>query len=79
LITPADITDLPSNWIKDLHEAAVRGRPKLVLQLANEIEQDHGHLTEILNHLVHTFYVEKIVALLDRMSVNDADKETEYE
>lgn len=50
-----------------------------MLKLADEIQQDHARLAGILNHLVHTFNIDKIVTVLGNMSVGDAVKEKEDE
>ncbi|MCW5317727.1 response regulator [Nostoc sp. KVJ3] len=63
LLTVADLSVMPSDWIEQLHQAALRINAKEVLMLIKQIPEQHAHLIKALTNLVDCFCFEEIIAL----------------
>lgn len=62
-LTPVDLAGLPDTWLTDLHQAAMRGKDKIIFDLLDQIRPEHEALAEALSQLVHDFRFDKIVEL----------------
>ncbi|MCB9451384.1 MAG: PAS domain S-box protein [Anaerolineaceae bacterium] len=62
-LTSADLAHLPAGWVVEVHNAAIRAKGKLVLDLIDHIRLDHEALAEKLTGLVHSFRFDKLVSL----------------
>lgn len=71
-LTAADLTDLPIDWVEQLHQAATKVNSKLVLELVEQISPTHAHLATALNQLVDDFCFEEIVELSEQCLKNAA-------
>ncbi|MEH2075115.1 MAG: ATP-binding protein [Nostoc sp.] len=63
LLTVADLSVMPSDWIEQLHQAALRINAKEVLMLIKQIPEQHDRLIKALTNLVDCFCFEEIIAL----------------
>ncbi|MBE9003148.1 response regulator [Nostoc sp. LEGE 12447] len=62
-LTVADLSVMPSDWIEQLHQAALRINAKEILMLIKQIPEQHDHLIEALTNLVDCFCFEEIIVL----------------
>ncbi|NEU78468.1 ATP-binding protein [Nostoc sp. UIC 10630] len=62
-LTVADLSVMPSDWIEQLHQAALRINAKEILMLIKQIPEQHAHLIVALTNLVDYFCFEEIIAL----------------
>ncbi len=62
---PPSTAGMPHEWIRQLHQAAVRVNAKQVQTLIKQIPTEQSHLIQYLNDLVQHFQFEKIVALAE--------------
>ena len=62
-LTPVDLAGQPDTWLTDLHQAAMRGKDKIIFDLLDQIRPQHEALAEALSQLVHDFRFDKIVEL----------------
>ncbi|MHC5739348.1 ATP-binding protein [Nostoc sp.] len=63
LLTIADLSVMPSDWIEQLRQAALRINAKEVLILIKQIPEQHDHLIKALTNLVNLFNFEEIIRL----------------
>ena len=70
-LTAADLADLPADWVAQLHQAAIRAKGKLVIDLIDQIRTDHTEVAEKLAALVHDFRFDTLVALTDERLTNE--------
>ncbi|MBN3907013.1 MAG: response regulator [Nostoc sp. NMS1] len=71
LLTVADLSVMPSDWVEQLHHAALRINAKEVLMLIKQIPEQHDHLIKALTNLVDCFCFEEIIALGTTQKIND--------
>ncbi|MBD2525490.1 ATP-binding protein [Nostoc sp. FACHB-133] len=69
-LTVADLSVMPSDWIEQLHQAALRINAKEILMLIKQIPEQHDHLIEALTNLVDCFCFEEIIALGSTKKIN---------
>jgi len=62
-LTPSDLTVMPTAWIEQLHQAAIKLNSKQIRQLIEQIPQEHSPLKNALNQLVDRLCYEDIIAL----------------
>lgn len=60
---PADLADMPPEWLSQLHQAASRVNARQVLTLIEQIPDSKADLAEALTALVNNFCFEEIVEL----------------
>jgi len=75
ILTSAELNRFPEDWFDNVCQAAMRGRSKQVLELIQEIEEDHARLAEILTDLARSFQIEKIPSLLKQIIADKTDRE----
>jgi signal transduction histidine kinase/CheY-like chemotaxis protein len=63
LLTVADLSVMPSDWIEQLHQAALRINAKEILMLIQQIPEQNDRLIKTLTNLVDCFCFEQIIAL----------------
>lgn len=61
-LTVADLGVMPSDWIAQLHQAAIRLEAEQVLMLIEQIPEPHNHLIKALTNLVQHFCFDEIIA-----------------
>jgi CheY-like chemotaxis protein len=64
-LLPADLEDLPAEWVADLRQAAMGGRSQRLLDLIAQIETDHPTLAAELRALVRDYRFRQIVVLTE--------------
>jgi CheY-like chemotaxis protein len=62
-LTPAALADLPVDWVASLHQAATQLDADLILDLLDQIRDQHAPLADALGGLVHDFRFDTILAL----------------
>jgi CheY-like chemotaxis protein len=70
-LTVADLSVMPSDWIEQLHQAALRINAKEILMLIKQIPEQHAHLIVALTNLVDCFCFEEIIALGTTKKINN--------
>lgn len=65
-LMPSDLSDLPIEWIDQLHQAALRINAKQISLLIEQIPESDDHLVKALTDLVDRFCFEEIIALTQR-------------
>ncbi|PSB20117.1 HAMP domain-containing protein [Phormidesmis priestleyi ULC007] len=65
-LTPSDLSEMPIEWIDQLHQAALRINAKQILLLIEQIPEPYDHLVKALTDLVDRFCFEEIIALTQR-------------
>ncbi len=73
LLTIADLGVMPSDWINQLHQAALRINAKQILILIEQIPEPHDHLIKALKDLVDRFCFEEIIALTQQLQSDRQD------
>ncbi|MBW4684010.1 MAG: response regulator [Komarekiella atlantica HA4396-MV6] len=63
MLTVTDLGVMPSDWIDQLHQAALRINAKEILKLIEQIPEQYDHLVKALTDLVNRFCFEEIIAL----------------
>ncbi len=63
MLTSADLTIMPAEWIRQLHQAATRVNAKLIAKLIDEIPPEHSFLIRTLTTLVNHFRFAQLVEL----------------
>ncbi|MBE9034911.1 response regulator [aff. Roholtiella sp. LEGE 12411] len=63
VLTVADLGVMPSNWINQLHQAALRINAREIIMLIEQIPEPHDRLIKALSDLVDHFCFEEIIAL----------------
>lgn len=63
LLTPADLTVMPAEWVAQLHQAALGCSDRQVLELVAQIPEAHSSLAHRLAELVDNFCFAEIVEL----------------
>lgn len=58
------LTQMSSEWVEQLHQAAMKGSDTAVLQLINEIPPAYAHLADILKAWTENFHFDHIIHLL---------------
>ncbi|MEG4321844.1 MULTISPECIES: DUF3365 domain-containing protein [unclassified Microcoleus] len=64
-LTPSDLMVMPTTWIEQLHQAAIKLNSKQICQLIEQIPQEHSLLKNALNQLVDRLCYEDIIALTE--------------
>ncbi|MDZ4871442.1 MAG: hypothetical protein CLLPBCKN_000830 [Chroococcidiopsis cubana SAG 39.79] len=54
---------MPSEWVAQLHQAALRTDEKLIFDLLEQIPQDYAPMATALADLVNNFRIDKIIDL----------------
>lgn len=62
-VTTSHLSVMPTEWLAELHQAAMCARSKRIKTLIQEIPEEHSLLMEGLTDLVNNFDYEKILAL----------------
>jgi two-component system sensor histidine kinase/response regulator len=62
-LTPADLADLPPDWVAELYQAAVQADGDLVLELVEQIRAQHPSVAEALAGLARNYRLDIIVTL----------------
>ena len=62
-LTPTSLQDMPTPWIKALHQAAIQVDSEILLQLIQQIPPSHLSLAEDLRSLVEQFDYDAIIEL----------------
>jgi CheY-like chemotaxis protein len=62
-LTPQDIAVMPSEWVAQLHDFALKVNAKQIMQLITQIPEQNAYLAMALTSLVNNFEFEKIVEL----------------
>lgn len=62
-LTPSDLRVMPTLWIEQLHQAAIKLNSKQIRELIEQIPQQHSPLKNALNQLVDRLCYEDIIAL----------------
>ena len=62
-LTPQDIAVMPSEWVAQLHNFALKVNAKQIMQLITHIPEQNAYLAMALTSLVNNFEFEKIVEL----------------
>jgi signal transduction histidine kinase/DNA-binding NarL/FixJ family response regulator len=65
LLTPADLSSLPEDWVDKVREAASQADSDVVSNLISEIENEHSELAEGMKDLVDTFRFDRILTLTE--------------
>ncbi len=68
LLTAQDLKIMPSNWLKNLYQAATELDDDLILELINNIPSENNFLADKLKHLVDNFQIAKIRKLIEEIS-----------
>ncbi|XHX81266.1 MAG: response regulator [Stenomitos frigidus ULC029] len=63
VLTGESLSVMPTEWVEQLHQAAVKMNAKLVLSLIAQIPEPHAPLASALTQLVNDFCIEAIVDL----------------
>ena len=75
ILTSAEFKKLPEGWFDNMCHAAMCGRSRRVLELIQEVQEDHARLAEVLTDLTRNFQVEKIPTLLEKAYADNPDRE----
>ena len=65
-IAPADLADVPDDWINDLRQAAARGRAREILTLIEKLDEGHSHLANVLQAMVANYEFKRILGETER-------------
>ena len=60
------LTQLPTEWTTQFHEAANRADAEEMLTLLSQIEADHAQVAQELSDMVNNFRLEELIALTQR-------------
>jgi PAS domain S-box-containing protein len=71
LLTTAALAALPADWVASLHQAATQLDADLILDLLDQIRDQHAPLADALERLVHDFRFDTILALTEPMEDRD--------
>jgi|GEM_PF-5173457 len=63
LLSPADLKTLPSEWLLELHQAAMGGRAERLLEYVDKIVPMNAQLAEALRALIHEYRYDKLEEL----------------
>ena len=63
LLTPQALSVLPGDWRAGLLDAASRAETEEILNLVQQIEEEHADLARELTDLAHNFRFDRIVEL----------------
>jgi two-component system sensor histidine kinase/response regulator len=69
-IQASDLTIMSSQWIEQLHQAAMRVNSKLIGQLIQEIPQEQSYVANALTELVNQFRFDVIMELTKNPQLN---------
>ena len=61
------LSQMPPEWIVQLHQAAVECSDDLILELSEQISQEHAPLTLALQDLAHNFLFERVIELTQQV------------
>jgi two-component system sensor histidine kinase/response regulator len=67
----ADLVDLPADWVTQMRQAATRGEKQRVLDLVEQIREDHTALAKGLAALANDFRFDRLVTLTEEGALND--------
>jgi CheY-like chemotaxis protein len=66
-LTAESLTVMPSEWVQQLHHAALAMDDQSVIELIQQIPEKEATLAKILSHLVDNFRLDLIVDCLDKI------------
>ena len=66
LLRVADLSEMPIEWIEQLHHAAIRINAKQILKLIEQIPEPHDPLIKALTDLTERLCFEEIIALTEQ-------------
>ena len=64
-LTPADLADLPADWVAALHLAIRQGQGTQILGLVDQLPPEHSSVAKTLAQLVDEFRFDKLIALTE--------------
>ncbi len=64
-INPSTLTTMPTQWIKQLHQAAIEVDAELIHQLIQQIPPNHTSLAEGLTEMLEKFEYDEIIELTE--------------
>jgi hypothetical protein len=62
-LTPADLADLPPDWVAEVYQAAIQADGDLVLELVEQIREQHPSVADALTSLTYNYRLDIIVTL----------------
>jgi CheY-like chemotaxis protein len=66
VLTPADLSILPVNWLREFSQTLRKGHSTQLLKLINQITPDHADLAAALAGLVRIHQFDKLIAVTQR-------------
>jgi hypothetical protein len=66
-LTPAALAVLPDAWVTELYHAAVQADGDLVLDLVEQIREQHPSVADALTSLVRNYRLDIIVTVTQEM------------
>jgi hypothetical protein len=64
-LRPADLSDLPADWVAELRSAARLGIGEQILGLIDQLPPGHSAVARDLTQLVKAFRFDKLIALTE--------------
>ncbi|NET36112.1 MAG: response regulator [Cyanothece sp. SIO1E1] len=62
-LSPASFQVMSTEWVSNLHQAAIQADAELVFALIEQIPEHHAPLAQILRDLVNNFYFDQVIDL----------------
>jgi signal transduction histidine kinase/DNA-binding NarL/FixJ family response regulator/type II secretory pathway component PulJ len=75
-LVPEDLTIMPTQWIAALHQAATQVDNQHILQLIEQIPEQHVGLAIALADWVHNFRCDKIISLIEQLDEHQTKSES---
>jgi len=72
-LTPADLSVLPADWLKEFFETMKKGRSKQLLNMIEQIPPEHADLAGKLVELVRVHQFERLISLVREALKEEAD------
>ena len=72
-MTPADLSVLPADWLKEFFETMKKGRSKQLLNMIEQIPPEHADLAGKLVELVRVHQFERLISLVREALKEEAD------
>ena len=67
ILTTESFKVMPSNWLSQLHQAAIELDDELILNLISQIPEDFSAFAQSLTNLVYNFRIDKIRTLIEEI------------
>ncbi|QZZ19581.1 PAS domain S-box protein [Leptothermofonsia sichuanensis E412] len=67
ILDSSSLDGIPADWIAQLHQAAVLGKDRWILNLIGQLPDAHSHLAQGLKAWVLDFHFDKIVELIESL------------